>query len=274
MMNLKVHCIFHEGTSTCTYIAKDPASEHAMIIDPVMDFDTASGRCSNEHNTKVVEYCVSKKLQIDYIVETHVHADHLTGSEYLKGKFPDAKTGIGENVVKVQSLFKEVFNLDEEFTPDGSQFDILFKDGQTFQLGSLTGRVIYTPGHTPACVSYVLSDAVFTGDTLLIPNVRDIYNSVKRLYELPEETRVFVGHDYQPGGREVAWESTIGEEKTKNKQLTDNTPIEEFEKFRAERDAQLGTPRMILLALQVNLRYGSLPPAESNGTVVISISVL
>lgn len=277
------HCIFHENTNTCTYIVKDPTSNHAMIIDPVLDFEMASGQTTNTHNDAVVAYCTEKKLEVDWIVETHVHADHLTGAHFLKTKFPNAKTAIGENVVKVQSLFKGVFNLGDDFKPDGSQFDVLFKDNQTFQVGNLSGRVLYSPGHTPACICYHIGDALFTGDTIFMPDsgtarcdfpggsVEQLYKSVQRLYELPDETRVFVGHDYAPGGREIAWETTIGEEKTKNKQLKAGTPQEDFQKWRAERDASLGFPKLIIPSLQINLRNGEMPPPESNGNSYIKI---
>lgn len=286
MSNPKVHCIFHEGTSTCTYIVQDRATSKAMIIDPVLDFDMASGRTSDEHNKAVVDYCTTNNLNVEWIAETHVHADHLTGAQFLKDSFPGAKTAIGENVAKVQGLFKGVFNLDDEFKTDGSQFDVLFADGQTFKVGNLDGRVLYTPGHTPACICYAIGDAVFTGDTIFMPDmgtarcdfpggsVEDMYASVKKLYsELPDNTRVFVGHDYQPGGREVAWETTIGEEKAKNKQLTVDTPKEQFEQFRKERDGTLGMPRLIIPSLQINLRNGKMPPEESNGTVYLKVPI-
>ena len=254
-----------------------------MIIDSVLDFDPASARTDNTHNDAVVEYCERNQLQVDWIVETHVHADHLTGANYLKSKFPDAKTGIGENVVQVQELFKGLFNLEDDFQTDGTQFDVLFKDGQTIELGEIQGRVIYTPGHTPACVSYVLGDAVFTGDTIFMPDfgsarcdfpngsAEQLYESVQRLYELPDSTRVFVGHDYQPGGREIAWETTIGEEKSANKHIQSDTTRQEFVKSRSERDATLGMPKLIIPSIQVNLRNGAMPPPESNGKVYLKI---
>jgi glyoxylase-like metal-dependent hydrolase (beta-lactamase superfamily II) len=247
-----VTCIFHDGTNTCTYVVKDAASNHAMIIDAVMDFDAGAARTSHSHDEKVAAFCESHNLQVDYIVETHVHADHLTGANYLSSKFPNAKTAIGEHVTDVQSLFKGIFNLDatkDHFEPDGSQFDMLLKDNGEFMLGDTLVKIWHTPGHTPACVSYVIGDAVFTGDTLFMPDmgtarcdfpggsVEQMYNSVQRLYTLPDSTRVFVGHDYGPGGREIRWESTIGDEKTQNKQLKAETTLQEFEKFRRARDA-------------------------------------
>jgi glyoxylase-like metal-dependent hydrolase (beta-lactamase superfamily II) len=283
----QVQCIFHDATSTCTYIVQDPSSKHAMIIDPVMDFDPAAVRTSQKHNEAVASYCEMEELQVDYIIETHVHADHMTGAEFLKNKFPDAKTAIGENVTKVQSLFKGIFNLEtkaDNFEPDGTQFDMLLKDEEELELGNIKVRVLYTPGHTPACVSLVVGDAVFTGDTLFMPDmgtarcdfpagsVENLYNSIQRLYkELPDDTRVFVGHDYAPGGREFAWETTIGQSKSTNKQIKQDTPLEEFSDFRKARDASLNPPRLILPSLQVNLRNGALPPRESNGTSYLKL---
>eukprot|EP00339_Tiarina_fusa_P001787 CAMPEP_0117009584 /NCGR_PEP_ID=MMETSP0472-20121206/8661_1 /TAXON_ID=693140 ORGANISM="Tiarina fusus, Strain LIS" /NCGR_SAMPLE_ID=MMETSP0472 /ASSEMBLY_ACC=CAM_ASM_000603 /LENGTH=308 /DNA_ID=CAMNT_0004711893 /DNA_START=44 /DNA_END=970 /DNA_ORIENTATION=- len=288
-----VHCIFHEGTNTCTYIVKDGASQHAMIIDPVLDYDPASANTSHTHNDKVVDYCASRNLQVDYIIETHVHADHLTGADYLKSKFPKAKTAIGEHVTEVQRLFQQVFHLDatkDNFHADGSQFDILLRDGQTFQLGEATPvRVLHTPGHTPACISLLVGGndyAVFTGDTLFMPDmgtarcdfpggsVKALYQSIQRLYaECADHTLVFVGHDYGPGGRDIAWETTIGTEKQSNKQLTAETSLETFSEFRTRRDAQLGAPKLLLPSLQVNLRNGAMPPAEENGTVYLKIPI-
>lgn len=257
----------------------------AMIIDPVMDFNFSSGRTGTEHNDKVALFCMENKLDVEYICESHVHADHLTGGAGLRSRFPGAKTGIGENVTKVQATFKGVFNLADEFTTDGSQFDILFADGQTFKVGNIDARVIHTPGHTPACISYLIGDALFTGDTVFMPDMgtarcdfpggssEQLYASIKKIYELPDETRVFVGHDYQPGGRELKYETTIGEEKAKNKQLTADTPREQFVKWRSERDAGLGMPKLIIPSLQVNLRNGDMPPEEENGIVYLKIPI-
>lgn len=282
-----VTCFFHKDTNTCTYVVKDPSSQHALIIDPVMDFDGGSARTGQQHNETVVSFCKENKLVIDYIMETHVHADHLTGANYLSHEFPNAKTAIGENVKVVQQVFQHIFNLDpvkDKFVPDGSQFDMLLKDNQELVLGSLTIRVLHTPGHTPACISLVIGDAVFTGDTLFMPDmgtarcdfpggsVDQLYQSIQRLYgELPDEMRVFVGHDYAPGGREIAWETTIGESKAHNKQLQTNTTLEQFGGFRRARDAELKAPKLIMPSLQVNLRNGALPPADDNGTVYLKL---
>ena len=284
-----VTCFFHKDTNTCTYVVKDAASKHAMVIDPVMDFDAGAARTAQDHNERVKEFCVSNDLQVDYIVETHVHADHLTGANYLAQQFPDAKTAIGENVTAVQALFQQIFNLDsvkDNFSPDGSQFDLLLKDNAEFQLGETPVRVLHTPGHTPACISLVVGDAVFTGDTLFMPDMgtarcdfpggseRQLYESIQRLFDtLPDDTRVFVGHDYGPGGRDIAWESTIGQSKATNKQIKVGTTLEEFTAFRKARDAQLNAPKLIIPSLQVNLRNGAMPPPESNGIVYLKVPI-
>jgi len=283
----QVTCFFHNDTNTCTYVVKDANSNHAMIVDPVMDFDAGSARTAQDHNEKVEVYCRSNDLIVDYIVETHVHADHLTGANYLAGKFPNAKTAIGENVTAVQAVFQKIFNLDstnDNFAPDGSQFDMLLKDGQILMLGTSQVKILHTPGHTPACISMVVGDAVFTGDTLFMPDmgtarcdfpggsVDQLYQSIQRLYkELSDDTRVFVGHDYAPGGRDIAWETSIGQSKTNNKQVNSETTLEEFRVFRRARDAQLEAPKLIIPSLQVNLRNGSMPPAHDNGTIYLKV---
>ena len=287
MSSPQVDCFFHKDTNTCTYVVQDTSSNAAMIIDPVMDFDMASGRTSNTHNETVAAFCAEKKLDVQFIIETHVHADHLTGAKWLAQQFPSAKTAIGEHVQQVQALFQGVFNLKGEhdnFQADGSQFDLLLKDGQEFTLGNMTVKILHTPGHTPACVCLVIGDAVFTGDTLFMPDfgtarcdfpggsVETLYASIQRLYaELPDATRVFVGHDYGPGGREIQWETTIGASKQTNKQIKEGVTLEEFGTFRRTRDAQLGAPKLLLPSLQINLRNGAMPPAEENGTVYLKL---
>lgn len=293
----EVRGIFHEGTSTMTYVVSDPCTKETMILDSVLDYDASSGRTSNVHGEVVAGYCAEKGLDVRYIFESHVHADHLTGAKFLKEKYPDARTGIGSRVVEVQRTFSEIFNLDpvsDLFATDGSQFDLLFEDGDTFHLGTLDGRVLHTPGHTPACVSYVIGNddddiaavVVFAGDTIFMPDFgtarcdfpggssADLYASVRRLYrELHDDTRVFVGHDYMPGGRELSFETTIGEEKRSNGQLNEETSGEEFARWRSERDGKLGMPKLIVPAMQVNLRGGEMPRPESNGVSYLKIPI-
>lgn len=255
-----------------------PKPKATIVLDSVLDYDASSGRTSNGHNEEVVSYCTEHSLDVKYILESHVHADHLTGASFLKERFPSAMTGIGERVREVQTSFASIFNLSQDdLAQDGSQFDVLFSDGDTFELGQTECRVINTPGHTPACVCYVIGNAVFAGDTLFMPDFgtarcdfpggssSDLYASIRRLYdELPDDARVFVGHDYQPGGRELLFQTSIGEEKKSNKQLKDDTSAEEFTLWRTERDSQLGFPKLMIPALQVNLRNGKLPPPESS----------
>lgn len=282
-----VHGLFHQDTSTVTYLITDPATKQTIILDSVLDYNASSGCSSNQHNDAVVAYATEHKLDIKYILESHVHADHLTGAQYLKETYPAARTGIGANVTIVQETFRKIFNYSpSELQTDGSQFDLLFHDGDTFPLGEHEVSVIHTPGHTPACVCYVVGDAVFTGDTIFMPDFGtarcdfpggssgDLYASVRKLYDtLPDSTRVYVGHDYQPGGRELLFQSSIGEEKASNKQLKDDTSGDEFAAWRSERDGQLGMPKLILPSLQVNLRNGAWPAAEENGVVYLKVPV-
>lgn len=283
-----VHGLFHKDTSTMTYIVSCPSTLSTLIIDSVLDYDSSSGRTTNSHNDAIIQYCTEQNLIVKYILESHVHADHLTGARYLKSKYPEAKTGIGANVTQVQQTFSKIFNYTEEdLKTDGSQFDVLFQDGDTFQLGELEVRVLNTPGHTPACVCYVVGkDAVFTGDTIFMPDFgtarcdfpggssSSLYTSIQRLYnELPDNTRVYVGHDYQPGGRELLFQTTIGEEKSTNKQLKGDTSEDDFATWRSERDGQLGMPKLLLPSIQVNLRNGEFPKAESNGVSYLKIPI-
>ena len=263
-----------------------PNTRKAMIVDPVMDFNPASARTGNTHSELVAAYCRDHELDVELIAETHVHADHLTGASWLKHAV-GATTAIGEHVVDVQRTFKKLFNLGDDFAADGSQFDRLFRDGDAFTVGDLRGRVIHTPGHTPACVSYVIGDAVFTGDTLFMPDfgtarcdfpggsADTMFSSLQKLFALPDTHRCFVGHDYPRGaGRDAAeWETTIGAQKEGNKQCTAATTREEYVAMRTARDASLGAPRLLLPSLQVNLRNGELPPAEDNGTSYLKIPV-
>lgn len=273
-MNIK-H-FFDPDTFTLTYLVTDPKTQDTVIIDPVLDYDPASGAVSDNSLKEVLAYIKEKGLHVRAILETHAHADHLSSSQILKQLFPDAILGIGEKITAVQDFFKGLYNIDY-LKVDGSQFDKLFKDFETTRFGSLTMTAIPTPGHTPACMSYKFDDAVFTGDALFMPDygtgrcdfpkgsARELYQSIsKNLYTLPDETRVFVGHDYSPDGREMKYETTIGESKKANIQLTAKTAEADFVAFREARDKTLKAPRLLFPSIQVNADAGHLPPKESN----------
>lgn len=273
---MQVKAFFDSRTFTVTYIVHDPATNDAVIIDPVLDYDPAASKVWAESVEQVIEYVRAEKLNVHYILETHAHADHLSGSQLLKRAFPQAKIAVGERITVVQQTFKTIFNLTEDFATDGSQFDRLLKDGEIVDAGSLKLEVIFTPGHTPACATYKIEDAIFTGDAIFMPDggtgrcdfpagsAKDLYHSISRkLYALPDSTRVFVGHDYQPGGREVKWETTIGDEKQNNIQLKATTSEDEFIQFRAARDKTLAAPKLLFQSVQVNIDAGKMPkPSE------------
>ncbi|MBT8081081.1 MAG: MBL fold metallo-hydrolase [Gammaproteobacteria bacterium] len=267
---------FHDpATFTITYVVSDPATRHAAIIDSVLDFDPASGRTSTASADAVIAFVEQQELEVDWILETHVHADHLTGAPYLRDRL-GGKTAIGASVATVQETFKGVFNL-KDLAIDGSQFDHLFEGGETFSIGELEGRVIATPGHTPACITYVIGDAGFVGDTLFMPDfgsartdfpggsAPDLYDSIQKILALPDETRLFMCHDYKaPGRDEFAWITSVAEQRAANIHINDKVSRDEFVHMREERDAQLGMPKLILPSLQVNLRAGHLPEPEDN----------
>ncbi|MDJ0749143.1 MAG: MBL fold metallo-hydrolase [Woeseiaceae bacterium] len=270
-----VRGFFDEATFTITYVVSDPGTQRAVIIDPVLDFDPASGRTSTSSSDEVVTYVKANDLAVDWIFETHVHADHLTGAPYLREQL-GGRTAIGDNVTAVQETFKGVFNL-KDLATDGSQFDQLVADGDTFAVGDIEGRVIATPGHTPACVTYVIGDAAFVGDTLFMPDfgsartdfpggdATQLYHSIRRILSLPDKTRLFMCHDYKaPGRDEYAWETSVAEQRASNIHINDSVGKEDFVEFREGRDAQLGMPRLILPSLQINLRAGGLPEPEDN----------
>jgi glyoxylase-like metal-dependent hydrolase (beta-lactamase superfamily II) len=276
-MSPTVEAKFHAPTYTLTYVVYDEATKDAIIIDPVLDYDTLRSETSTEAADELLSWVQGKGLKVRYILETHAHADHLTAAPYLRDQL-GAPVVIGEHIKTVQQTFKGVFDLGDDFAVDGSQFDRLVVDGDTLEAGSLAIEVMHTPGHTPACVSYLVDDALFTGDALFMPDygtgrcdfpngsAEQLYESVhEKLYALPDDTRVFVGHDYQPGGRELAYESTIGAEKAGNKQLTAETSRQEFVTFRNNRDATLNPPRLIFQSVQVNIDGGRLPAAGKSG---------
>lgn len=281
---MEIHHFFDQNTFTLTYVVSDSQTSDAVIIDPVLDFDPASGKVAFDSLEKIEDFVGTNKLRVGMILETHAHADHLSSSQYLKEKFPEAQLAIGANIRVVQETFKKIFNLGSEFAIDGSQFDRLLEDGEEVKCGSLEFRVINTPGHTPACCSYVFGDAVFTGDALFMPDfgtgrcdfpagcAEDLYTSVhEKLYRLPDATRVYVGHDYMPGGRELAFQSTIGEEKSSNIQLSAASTRDQFVAMRQKRDATLSAPKLLLPSVQVNIDAGHLPKAEENGTSYLKI---
>ena len=270
-----VSAFFDAATFTITYIVADPSSGRAAVIDPVLDFDPASGRTSTKSADDVIAAIEGKNLEIDWILETHVHADHLSGAPYIREKL-GGKTAIGTNVATVQETFRNVFNL-KDLATDGSQFDHLFADSESFAVGSVAGRIIATPGHTPACITYVIGDAAFVGDTLFMPDfgsartdfpggdAAQLYDSIQKILSLPDETRLFMCHDYKAPGRDVyAWETTVAEQRANNIHISDSVSRDAFIEMRKGRDSQLGMPKLILPSLQVNLRAGRLPEPEDN----------
>ena len=277
---------FDKATWTLTYVVYDPKTKDAVVLDPVWDYDPAASKMSTGSVDVVYDFIKSENLKVHYILETHAHADHVSGSQVLKQRLPEAKVGIGAKISDVQEVFKNVFNLSPEFKTDGSQFDLLLEEGKVLQAGTLQVDTIYTPGHTPACATYVIGDAVFTGDALFMPDSgtgrcdfpagssEQLYHSVhEKVYALPETHRVFVGHDYQPNGRELRFETTIGEQKKQNVQLKAETSKEEFVEFRNKRDKSLAAPRLLLPSVQVNIDAGQLPEPEANGSRYLKIPV-
>lgn len=282
-MNIKT--FFDPRTFTFTYVVWDAETHDAVVIDPVLDYDPKASKTWTESAEEVIDFVKGKELNLHYILETHAHADHLSGSQIIKDAFPEAKIGIGRRITEVQKVFKDVFDLPEDFPTDGRQFDVLLDEGETLKAGTIEVNTIFTPGHTPACATYEIDDAVFTGDAMFMPDMgtgrcdfpggsaEDLYESIQKLYELPDDTRVFVGHDYQPGGREVKWETTIAEQKAGNVQLPEGRSKEEFVKFRTERDATLDAPKLLFQSVQVNVDAGKLPNPHKNKVRYLRIPV-
>ncbi|CAG8999427.1 MAG: putative metallo-hydrolase [Candidatus Celerinatantimonas neptuna] len=275
---LNVHSLFDSNTNTVTHIAYCSQTRDCVVIDPVLDLDPLNWHTQENSARQIVHYVHEHKLNVRGILETHVHADHLTAAPYLKEQL-GGQTYIGNQITQVQRLFKGLFNAEPEFATDGHQFDHLLADGDTFELGHLTGHVIHTPGHTPACVSYYIDDAVFVGDTLFMPDygtarcdfpggdALTLYHSIQKLYTLPDETRMFLCHDYLPKGRtHYRWETTVGQQKAENIHIRPETTAEEFVQFRTSRDATLSLPKLIVPSVQINMRAGEFPPEEENGT--------
>jgi glyoxylase-like metal-dependent hydrolase (beta-lactamase superfamily II) len=279
-----IKAFFDEPTNTISYLVADPATKRAAIVDPVLDYDHASGKASTKSADVILDEAEALGLTIDWVLETHAHADHLSGAPYIKLK-TGAKVGIGEHIREVQKIFRPVFNA-TDVKGDGSEFDHLFKDGERFELGNIEAAVLHVPGHTPADIAYRIGDAVFVGDTLFMPDfgsaradfpggdARTLYRSIKRLLSLPPETRLFMCHDYKAPGRDrYAWETTVAEERTNNVHVKDGVGEEEFVAMRQARDATLAAPELLMPSIQVNMRAGKLPPADENGVRYLKIPV-
>jgi glyoxylase-like metal-dependent hydrolase (beta-lactamase superfamily II) len=285
MQKPEVTAFFDEATNTVSYAVVDPATKKCALVDSVLDYDPASGRTDKHSADRMIAFVQEHGLDVEWLLETHVHADHLSAAPYLKQRL-GGTLAIGRNITVVQDVFGKIFNAGTEFQRDGSQFDRLFADGDMFRLGTLAGRVLHTPGHTPACLTYVIGDAAFVGDTLFMPDfgtarcdfpggdARQLYRSIQKIFALPDATRLFLCHDYKaPGREEYRWETTVGEEKRANVHVHEGVSEEAFVALRTARDATLGMPRLILPSVQVNMRAGRLPPAEDNGQRYLKIPV-
>ncbi len=275
---------FDPVTWTVTYVVSDNATGAAAVIDPVLDFDFKSGRMDTKSADRVLDYVEAQGLKVEWILETHAHADHLSGARHLKER-AGGRIAIGENIRTVQAVFGKLFNLEPSFRPDGSQFDHLFRDGETFRIGEVEAKAILVPGHTPADMAYLIDGSVFVGDTLFMPDVGTaradfpggdavaLYGSIRKLLELPPATRMYVCHDYPPEGREPRWETTVAEQRAKNIHAHDGVTEDAFVAMRTARDATLEVPALILPSIQVNVRAGRMPPAEDNGIAYLKIPV-
>ena len=283
MMRPAVTAFFDPATYTYSYVVRDPASQACVIIDSVLDYDPASGRTNTENAEKIVAFVREQQLTVEWLLETHVHADHLSAAPYLKQQL-GGKLAIGAKITTVQKVFGEIFNTEAQFATDGSQFDRLLNEGDTLVFGDMTVQVMHTPGHTPACLSYVIGDAVFVGDTLFMPDygtarcdfpggdARTLYASIQRLFALPDSTRMFMCHDYKaPDREEYLNETTVAAERQHNIHVREGISADEFVAMRTERDATLSMPTLILPSVQVNMRAGELPPAEDNGVRYLKI---
>ena len=280
----EIRAFFDEPTNTVSYLVWDPATKEGAVIDPVLNFDHRSGEATAESADAMLAEAKKLGVKITQVLETHAHADHLSGAPYIKLK-TGATVAIGEHIKDVQRIFRPVFNA-MDVSGEGSEFDRLFKDGEHFRVGGIDAEVIYTPGHTPACISYKIGDAVFVGDTMFMPdygtaradfpggNAHDLYRSIQRILSLPKETRLFMCHDYKaPGCEQYAWETTVGEEKARNVHVHEGVSEDEFVKMREARDATLAAPLLLLPSIQVNIRAGKFPPAEANGVRYLKVPV-
>lgn len=280
----QIEAFFDPQTWTVSYVLWDAQTRRAALIDPVLDYNFKSGHTGTASADKLLDFVQSQNLGVDWILETHAHADHLSAARYLQGQV-GGRIAIGEHIREVQTVFKKLYNLERGFLPDGSQFDHLFRDGERFQVGNIELTALLVPGHTPADMAYLAGDAVFVGDTLFMPDVgtaradfpggdaRQLYRSMRRLLELPPETRIFVCHDYPPAGRTPAWQSTVAQQRAHNIHVHDGVSEEQFVAMRQARDATLDVPTLILPSIQVNVRAGQMPPADDNGVAYLRIPI-
>lgn len=280
----EVKGFFDPATNTISYVVKDPGSTACAIVDSVMDIDYAAGRITYDHADEIIAYVRANGLSLEWLIETHVHADHLSAAPYIQRQL-GGRIGIGRNITVVQETFGKVFNEGTEFQRDGSQFDRLFDDGDTYQVGTMTCVAMHTPGHTPACMTHVMGDAAFVGDTLFMPDggsaradfpggdAGQLYDSIQKVLSLPEEMRLFMCHDYGPNGREIRWETTVGEEKAHNIHVGHGKTREEFVAMRTARDRTLAMPKLIIPSLQVNMRGGDLPPPDEDGKRFLKVPI-
>ena len=284
-MSPEVSAFFDTATNTVSYVVREPEGNACAIVDSVLDYDAAAGRTDTESADKIISFVNQNELRVSWILESHVHADHLSAAPYLQDKL-GGKIGIGSHITEIQNTFGKIFNEGTKFQRDGSQFDGLFADGDSIHIGQLRVDVMETPGHTPACLTYVMGDAAFVGDTLFMPDfgtarcdfpggsAEDLFNSIQKILALPDETRVFVGHDYKaPGRDEFAWETTVGEQKALNVHIGEGRPMEDFVSLRTKRDANLGMPKLILPSLQTNMRAGNLPEPDDSGNRYFKVPI-
>jgi len=280
----EVKAFFDPATNTISYVVKDPSSKACAIVDSVMDIDYAAGRITYDHADEMINYITANDLALEWLIESHVHADHLSAAPYIQQKL-GGRIGIGRNITIVQDTFGKVFNEGTEFQRDGSQFDRLFDDGDTYEIGSMTAFTMHTPGHTPACMTHVIGNAAFVGDTLFMPDGGSaradfpggdagiLYDSIQKVLALPDAMRLFMCHDYGPNGRDIAWETSVGDEKAHNIHVGGGTSREEFVRIRTERDAKLDMPKLIIPSLQVNMRAGEMPPKDKDGRQFLKVPV-
>ena len=280
--SMEIKAFFDTQTHTISYVLTDIKTSFCAVIDSVLDFDYPSGKIEYFNADKIIAYIKENKFRLQWLVETHVHADHLSAAPYIQEQL-GGKIVISEEIIKVQEIFGKIFNAGTEFERDGSQFDLLLADNDSYQIGNLEATAIHTPGHTPACMAHIVGDAVFVGDTLFMPdggtaradfpggNARVLYKSIQKILSLPDKTRLFVCHDYMPNGRPVLWQTTVAEQKLKNIHVGKNIREAEFVKLREERDATLSKPRLIIPSIQINMRAGHMPPSEDNGRTYIKV---